>query len=145
MGYKTWHNYGYGICVSDIVNVPVDRLLLLLENAPVFHQEVNNWLAQEGIEDPAFENYMEFDGDYMLGLSTFLSRVVEEAEHVHFTACDDFDGNDYRFYMPSYPWELPENERSLTEERIEDILRKYVSILTDDEITICYQSAENGG
>lgn len=145
MGFKTWHNYGYGICVSDIVDVPVERLMLLLEQAPVFHQEVNDWLAQEGIEDPAYEDYMAFDEDYMLGLSTILSHVIEEAEHVHFTACDDFDGNDYLIYMPSYPWELPDNERRLTEERIEDILRTYTSILTDDDITICYQSAENGG
>lgn len=145
MGFKTWHNYGYGICVSDIVDVPAERLLLLLEHAPVFHQEVKNWLAEEGIENPAFEDYMAFDDDYMLGLSTFLSRVIEEAEHISFTACDDFNANDYLIYMPSYPWEMPENERSLTEEHIEAVLRKYVSILTDDELTIDYQSAENGG
>lgn len=145
MGFKTWHNYGYGICVSDIVDVPVERLVLLLEHAPVFHQEVNDWLAEQGIENPAFEDYMAYDKDYMLGLSTFLTRVIEEAEHVCFTACDDFNGNDYLIYMPSYPWELPENERSLTEERIEEVLRKYVSIITDDELTIDYQSAENGG
>lgn len=51
MGFKTWHNYGYGICVSDIVDVPVERLVLLLEHAPVFHQEVNDWLAEQGIEN----------------------------------------------------------------------------------------------
>ena len=145
MGFKTWHNYGYGIWVSDIVDVPVERLVHLLEQAPIFHQAVYDWLAEEGIENPAFEDFTAFDNDYMLGLSTILSRVIEEAEHISFTACDDFDGNDYLIYMPSYPWELPENERSLTEERIEDILRTYTSILTDDEITICYQSAENGG
>lgn len=145
MGFKTWHNYGYGIRVSDITEVPVERLKLLLERAPDFCKEIENWLLKNGIDHPTYGDYMEFDDEYILGLATILSSVIEEAEHVHFTACDDFDGNDYLIYMPSYPWELSENECGLTEKRIEEILRKYVSILTDDELTICYQSAENGG
>ena len=145
MSYKTWINYGYGICVSDIADIPVERLRQLLEKAPMFCKKVDEWLAQNGIEHPAYDDYMSFDDEYMLGLATILSRVIEEVEQIHLTACDDYNGDDYLIYMPSYPWELSENELTLTEEQIEQVLSKYVSVLTDEAITIEYQSAENGG
>ena len=145
MAFVTWHNYGYGICVSELVNIPVERLRLLLEQAPSFCKEVDTWLVENGIENPTYDDYMEFDDEYMTGLATILSRVIEEVEHIHFTACKDFDNDDFLIYMPRYPWELPDSEHDLTEERIEDILTAYVSILTDEAITIGYQSVENGG
>ncbi len=145
MSFTTWNNYGYGICVSDLGEVPVERLRLLLEHAPDFHKEVDAWFVENDIENPTYDDYVAFDDEYMTGLATILSHMIEEAEQIHFTACNDFDGNDFLIYMPSYPWELPDSEHDLTEERIENILITYVSILTDDPISIDYQSVENGG
>lgn len=144
MGYETWHNYGYGICVSEIGEVPVERLETLLQCAPVFHSQVQEWMRQHAIDKPTYENYMEYDQTYMLGLASLLSDVIKEAEHVEFTACDSYDGDEFLIYTSSYPWELPEEEHELTEELIQEILAHYVSILTDEELTIEYRSVENG-
>lgn len=145
MSYETWHTYGYGICVSNIKEPPVSRLQHLLHCAPEVEASVNEWLADCEIEQPIYEDYMEYDQDYQLGLATILCEVIQEAEGVIFTPCDDFDGWTYLVYQPSYPWALPENEAQLTEERIAEILGKYVRMLTDEEITIDYFSVENGG
>ncbi len=145
MGYVSWHNYGYGVCVSDIEPVQVDRLEKMLACASLFHAEVRQWLSNSGISEPTYEDYTDFDQDYMLGLATLLARVIEEAEEIEFTACDDADGSDYLIYMPSYPWCLPEKERELTEEKICRILARYIGMLTEQEVIIDYQSVENGG
>lgn len=145
MGYQTWHNYGYGICVSDINTESVERLKRLLHCAPKYEAKINAWLKECGIDHPAYEDYMEFDQDYHLGLATILCAVMQENERITFFACDDYEGACYVLYAPSYPWELPEDEAGLTKERMETIFCKYVSILTNQEIKIDYQSVENGG
>lgn len=144
MGYETWHNYGYGICVSELCDIPVERLGALLHCAPHFASKVQDWLNQRGIDAPSYSDYMAYDQLFMLGLATFLAEVIEEAEHLLFTACDSHDGDEYLVYMPSYPWNLREHERDLTEERIQEILSRYVSILSDKPLTIAYRSIENG-
>lgn len=145
MGYESWHIYGYGICVSDIQSASLDRLILLLERAPRYHQSLKNLLTQMGIDTPTYDDYMETDVDYMLGLATIMSEVIAEAESIHFLACNSQDCDNYLVYAPKYPWKLPQNEQSLTEERIAEILTEYVNILTDEEIIIDYQAVENGG
>lgn len=107
-------------------------------------QRFQDWLNQRGIDALSYSDYMAYDQLFMLRLSTFLTEVIEEAEHLLFTACDSHDGDEYLVYMPSYPWNLRENERDLTEERIREILSRYVSILSDKPLTIAYRSIENG-
>lgn len=145
MSYNTWHNYGYGICVSDIKEKSLERLQQLIHCAPGCEESINGWLAKCKIEQPTYDDYMEYDQDYYLGLATILYEVIQEAEGVTFNPCDDFDCRTYLLYPPSYPWRLPESEAKLTEEKIAEILSKYVHILTDEEITIDYFSVENGG
>ena len=54
-------------------------------------------------------------------------------------------GNTYLLYEPRYPWWLKDCERHLTETDICSLLAKYVSIITDELITVDYQNPENGG
>lgn len=145
MSYETWHTYGYGICVSDIAEVPVERLQTLLALAPVFNTKVQEWLKECEISAPFFEDYLEFDQDYRLGLATILREVILEAENVDLNACDDFDGKDYLLYGACYPWSYGTQKVLMTEEAVEELFRKYLSILTDEPIEIDYQSVENGG
>lgn len=145
MSFETWHNYGYGICVSDIKEHSVERLQRLLHQAPRYEAEIKEWLVECEIDTPTYEDYMEFDQDYNLGIATILREVIQEAENIGFLACDDFCSMDYLIYPPSYPWGLPKNEAGLTKDKIADILHKYIGILTDEDITIDYQSVENGG
>lgn len=145
MGYETWHTYGYGVCVSDIAGVSVERLQALLALAPVFNTKLKEWLKECEITKPVFEDYLDFDQDYRLGLATILKEVILEAENVDLDACDDFDGKDYLLYGVRYPWSYSTHRILMTEEAVEELFRKYVSVLTDKAIEIDYQSVENGG
>lgn len=147
MSYETWHTYGYGICVSEIeVKKPdVKRLKSLLSLAPKLNKRIEQWLAEAEIHSPEYEDYMEFDEEYMLGLAYLLKEVILEAEAVEFTACDDFCGNTFLVYEPQYPWKTGERERLMQESDIQAIFQKYVSVLTEEAIEIDYQSVENGG
>ena len=145
MSYTTWHNYGYGICVDDIKEQDVARLQELLNHAPEFHATIQRWLTEANITEPTWDDYMEFDQDYLLGLATLLQKVIEEAEGIQMTACNNFDGVAYLLYSPSYPWQLKNSERDLTEEQIVQLFGRYVRILTDIPIDVDYQSVENGG
>ena len=145
MSYQTWHNYGYGINVSAIPDASVEQMNALLNHAPKFKAEVGKWFAKHEITEPVYEDYLEYDDVCMCGLAAILSEVIEEAEGVVFSACSDIEGDQYLIYQPSYPWNLPEAEAALTEERIGEILMKYVAILMDEPIEIDYHSVENGG
>ena len=145
MSYQTWHTYGYGICVSDIKERSVERLNKLIALAPSYRQEISDWLEECEIEAPTFDDYLEFDQDYHLGLATILKDVILEAEGIELVACDSYDGDDYLLYGPSYPWSNVGQKRLKTEEDAEKLFQKYISVLTDEPIEIGYHSVENGG
>ena len=145
MSYTSWHNYGYGIRVDDIVCSDVERMERLLATAPQFSAKLHEWLSESEITEPAWDNYMEYDQDFYLGLATILKEVIEEAEGIQMTACDDYNSVSYLLYQPNYPWKLEEQERNLTEQQVAEIIGRYVRILTSEPIDIYYQSVENGG
>lgn len=96
------------------------------------------------VYDTRAENNARWMNNY-LGLATILKEVIQEAEHVELTACDDYDGAEYLLFEPLYPWQIREEERFLTEEKIAKLLRKYIQILSDSVLEIEHQSVENGG
>lgn len=145
MSYVSWHTYGYGICVSDITDCSVERLQKLLAMAPDFQKAVQEWLDDCEITEPSYEDYMDFDQDFRLGLATFLKETICEVEGIYLVACDSYDGKDYLLYCPSYPWYQRESKQLATEEEAEALFQKYIPILTDEPIEIGYQEVENGG
>ncbi len=145
MSFQTWHNYGYGICTDDISCNSVEKMQDLLRFAPKFRESLNKWFVEAEIDEPSYDDYIESDQDYSLGLATILYEVIKEAEKIEFLACDDFNGKNYLIFPPIYPWDIARKEKRLTEKKIQKILRKYIAILTDEEIEITYQSVENGG
>lgn len=145
MSYSTWHNYGYGICVDDIKEEDVGKLQELLNHAPEFHATIQRWLTEANITEPTWDDYMEFDQDYYLGLATILKEVIAEAEGIDLTACDNYDSIAYLLYQPMYPWDMSESDRGLTKEKVAELFRRYASILTDTPIEVDDQAVENGG
>lgn len=145
MSYQTWHIYGYGLCVSDIKDVSVEKIQALLVMAPKYQRTIQKWLEECELSEPTVDDYLEFDQDYCLGLATILKEVISEVEHIEFTACDDYDAMKYLLFCPLYPWQIAEHERCLTPEQLAETLNRYVSILTDSPPEIDYQSVENGG
>lgn len=134
-----------GILYIEAEKPDVKRLQSLLSLAPKLNKRIAQWLAEADLSSPEYEDYMEFDQDYMLGLAYLLKEVILEAEVIEFTACDDFYGHTFLVYEPRYPWQTGEKERLMQESDIQDIFQKYVSVLTGKPIEIAYQAVENGG
>ena len=145
MSYVTWHTYGYGVCTSEVEDIPIIRMMELLKTAPETKKDIFLWLGKKGISEPETEDILAYDEESRLGLATILQMVIQEAEGIYLAACDDFDGRTYLLYEQALPWQIAENEKNLTEESVRKIFQKYFSILTDAEVTIDYQSVENGG
>ena len=146
MSYHTWTVDGYGICTNGI-ETTVERIEKLLSIAPKFQSAVHKWFEESEITEPTVEDYEEYDQDWYSGMAYLLQQVIEEAENVRLDIAEDFDSYYYLMICPSYAWTtLTKEERELdTEEKANDLFRKYVGILTDNEIAIVYQSVENGG
>lgn len=145
MSFRTWHNYGYGICADEIKTHSVERLESLLSLAPKFKAQVDEWLHEAGKTEPTWDDYMEYDNEYDLGLVTLIKEVIEETEGISMTVCCDFEGAKYLMYQAQYPWHLTAAERDLTEDHLTAIFARYLGVLTDENIYIGGQSAENGG
>mgnify|MGYP006075762323 CR=1 FL=1 len=89
MSFSTWHNYGYGICISDLNFNSVKRLRKLLHKAPEYQAKIKKWMEDIGITKPTMEDYLDFDQDYRLGMTSILCGVINEAEGLNLYACDD--------------------------------------------------------
>lgn len=144
MSFTTWHNYGYGLRTDNITIKSVEDLAELLRLAPEFEKEMQLYFEDCDIEEPEIDDYFEFQEYDNHGLASLMKMVLKETEQVEFTDCGDYDGLQYLMYQPSYPWELSERDLKLTEEKLEKMLKKYFSVITDDEITPGYIEAEDG-
>lgn len=147
MGYSTWHNYGYGVCTSDIPEkeLTVERLENLLSLAPDFHQDVKDWFKETENTEPTVDDYLDLDQDYNHGIAYLLKEVIGEVEGIELLTCDSCGGAKFIMYSPSYPWWMTEKDLTLTEESLEEIFNKYLSIICDTIPSIDYQECENGG
>ena len=139
---ETLHIYGYGICTSVIPTEDVKKLEAVLAFAPAYNECLQEYFKEREIAEPSWDDYMDTDVDYYLGLPSILREVIEEAEGIGLTACDNFDGDKFLLYEPKYPWNLPYAEKDLTEDKLREMFEKYVLILTDEEVEVEYHSIE---
>lgn len=89
--------------------------------------------------------YRELERIYDFGgLAEILYEVIKEVEEIDLLLCTDSGGKTYLIYMPSYPWTpKTEKEKELTEEKLENMFRKYLRIVTDEQLPVDYKSVEN--
>ena len=145
MSYQTWHNYGFGISTELLETANVSRIKALIHCAPSYEATVANLFQDSGTIEPIADDYLELERNNSYGIASIMADVIEEAENLLLTACNNFDGTNYLLYMPSYPWGLRVDETSLTEERVREIIEKYAAILSDEPVEVGYESVENGG
>lgn len=78
------------------------------------------------------------------GLAEILYEVIKEVEEIDLLLCTDSGDKTYLIYTPSYPWTpKTEKEKELTEEKLENMFRKYLRIVTDEQLPVDYKSVEN--
>ena len=136
---------GFGFCVDDIHTTPKRLMELAAMNEKVLRR-VEEYLNEEHpgwtIESLNMEDFNDLEGDCG---ETCLAHVLYEIINLSVSVALDFGNRHYILYEPSYPWSIPDGEENLTEEDVLRIFRKYISVVTDENIFIDYQSVENGG
>ena len=155
MSMQTWIDYGYGIMATSI-ETDVDRLFKLINTAPKFKEKYMKWLKEEYPEiiksaDPIWANLSMDDlfsycGDNGVdGLAAIITEVFNEIEDFCIYSCVDFNGDTYVIFPLCLPWQLTDVERELTEDKLYNIFKNYVSVLTDEYVDIGNQKCENFG
>ena len=154
MSYHTWHNYGYGICIDDI-ETTANKVFELVHLAPNFEKKFYQWVEtyrEDG--DPesiaeliTMDEIYEYEDNcyYECGLGPIISAVIKELEDVELLCCADYNCSHYLIFSVTYPWHMTEKEKNMTEEDIRCLFVKYIKMLTDETITVNYQSVEDGG
>ncbi|MBQ7818592.1 MAG: hypothetical protein IJ341_02725 [Bacteroidales bacterium] len=142
---ETWHNYGYGICVNDLEIDSVEKIEELLSHAPKYREEIHEYFNECEITEPTVDDYEEFDDDLCNGFATILKEVIYEATGINLDSESDYSSIRYLIYSPRYPWNMTYEDSAVTKEKLNEIFNKYVSIITDSNIEIDYQSIENCG
>lgn len=141
------HTYGYGVNTDCITNTTIEKIKSLIAMAP-------NVLAccepdyadaeAEGTSTPfEFAEYLAegWDGREEAGLATILAAVITECEGIYVEGTTD-GYNTYLILAEKLPWEYNEKEKALTDETLNAIFRKYISVLTDKELVICRRDVE---
>lgn len=145
MSFVSWHTYGYGVKVSELHKISMPKVVELIQSAPNYAKKFDKWLKECEIEEPTLGDLEEFDEDYCIGLATVMQQIILEKENLELVACSDFDDNTFLLYPQGYPWNMNEQEKSLTEQDIQSLMVKYLSKITDEVITVDYYEPENGG
>lgn len=143
MSYQIYITYGYGICVSDLKEPTLKSITDIISVAPIYRKSILDVLNNK--VNPTIDDVYEMLEYEHLGIAEIFAEVIQECENVELTACDDFDGKTYLVYEPCYPWNLPESDRNITQNTIECIIKKYISMYTDESLEFDYQCVENGG
>lgn len=144
MSYHTWHDYGYGVNLYGMEFNSAERVVAVLTLAPNVLEQIKREFAENEITEPTVADYLEY-GDFMYGMAGLLREVIEEAEGISFYASEDFDGCEYIMYPPIYPWEMQAVDQTMSKEKVEEILNKYLKILTDSHYDIEMVECANGG
>ena len=138
---ETYHIYGFGVELSQLGEISLDRLEQLIGMAPVFESKIKKWFNDEKIKKPTLENYYEFDEEN-LGLPTLLKEVIFELEGVDLTACEDLNKKAFLLYESKYPWNMTPVDCFMTPERLSSLYRKYIRIISDSDYEIECHSVE---
>jgi len=138
---ETYHIYGFGVELSQLGEISLDRLEQLIGMAPVLESKIKKWFNDEKIKNPTLENYYEFDEEN-LGLPTLLKEVIFELEGVDLTACEDLNNKAFLLYESKYPWNMTPVDCFMTPERLSSLYRKYIRIISDSVYEIECHSVE---
>ena len=143
----SFHIYGHGICTDDI-KTSIDKIKTLIAMAPNAQDMLKDAYADaEEDEITDVEEWAEFMGQGWsdheeAGLATILAIVINELEGIHLLATTDSQCVGYLVMREKLPWHQTYREKNLTEESLNNIFHKYVSVLTDKPITIEYKDIE---
>lgn len=150
MSMRSWSVDGYGVEMTDIVkSVSAEKWAELISLAPTLQEKVQNYFDKHDYKSPySYGDYIDYccdnnEEDY---LSWLIADVIREKEYINLIVDADEDGNEYLLLESKLPWEVDTvSEQSLTPEKLERIISKYVGIISDRKIELDYVSIEHFG
>lgn len=127
--------YGYGVRL-DFTNAEKLHLHNLVEYLePDMKECYDIFLSDNELEDSE-ESFSEFTDDYLSnvnssesGLSALLADLILENDGINLS-CDD----GCIYLSPDYPWRMNERVKALSREEYEYVIRKWVNVITDEEL-----------
>lgn len=146
MSYHCWTTDGYGFCADEIKTTPEKLMKLAMDYPPVYQNILTHLLEKYpdgwNLDLLTMEDFDDLFGDYgEHGVAYVLYQIIS----INVTWCCNYDGDQYILYEPKYPWSVPDDEKDLKEEDVEQLFCYLIGRLTDEYIPIDYYSVENGG
>ena len=131
----------YGVCISDIEKINNEKVEQFLVNLAEKGYDLYLTEFKENRKDIGngytVNDYLydyESNNSYY-GLSAFLCDVISEVEGIDIK-CDDPNGVHYLGLSANAPWAFNEKTRNMTAEEYCEILKMYVSKITDETLEI---------
>lgn len=152
MSYQVWSTDGYGFCVDDIHTTPQKVMALAATNAETLkyvceyldeHMEEEHCIANWETDDLQMSDFDDLCDD--CGCARGISYILSDVIKYPVTVADNFEGEQFILIEPYYPWSMPDELKGVTEEDVKAEFQRCISMLTDEDIYIYYQSVPNGG
>ena len=135
----------YGVCISDIEKINTEKAEAFLKELAAQGHDFYLKEFEDNRKDNGENNYEEYtvssylydyesDNSYC-GLSAFLCDVISDVEGVDIK-CDDPNGVHYLGLDADAPWAFNKKTRNMSAEKYRNILKKYISKVTDDKLEI---------
>jgi len=131
--------YGYGVCIDYIKEHKLDKLTCLIKTK---FAEMYKIITEDTPENElTLEDIMEWIGIYEGnnggdGLNGMLADIIVKETGISINAVSDDNGFDYLLLWESTPWGFNEKTRALTEDEFCNIIRKYINMVTDEELEV---------
>lgn len=135
MKKHTYYVFGYGICVSDIKGVTIEKVAELIHSAPQFERQ----LYLEMLEDK-ISPYTKTDCLNKINLATVLQAVIaENGVDLTIAVNDDMDETSSVYFLllpPSYPWEQNAKSNNISFDELTTLFERFTSILSDEKVAV---------
>lgn len=127
--------FGYGV---DLSKLNLENLEEFIKNYDYEYYKDMLEDFNDNKQDLTDGKILDYLNDYSngygyYGISAYLSDMINEKEDLELECYDEVvDG--YIYVPMSYPWERNQNTKNLTKEKLQEILEKYLSLITKKEI-----------
>lgn len=152
MSYQVWSTDGYGFCVDHIHTSPRRVMALAATNAETLkyvHKYLDDYMEEEHcisnweVDDLQMSDFNDLCDD--CGCARGVAYILSDVIKYPVIIVDNFEGEQYILLCPEFPWYMPKEMQGVTEKDIRDEFQRCISVLTDEDIYIDYQSVPNGG
>lgn len=125
----------YGICSSNIKKVKWESVKEMLKEFDAdlyeeFVKDLDGDLSNSNMEDW----FSKYENDGRFGIGAFLKDYIEFKEDIILNI-DDPDGT-FIGVSAGAPWDFVNSLKDMDEADFDDLLRKYVNLITDEPLVI---------